>query len=85
MSLPDYQITCANKNQNGTIIRVGGQGWSLSHHEAIQKILTNQITMHILVGNQLFLLSVQGKGSDAHLVLEPDGMLLSDVKQLISC
>lgn len=83
--LSGYQITCANKNQNGTIVRVGGQGWSFSHHKAIQKIITKQVTLYISIGNESFYIGVRGEGDDAHLVLEPGGKLLSDVEQLMSC
>lgn len=83
--LSGFQITCANKNQNGTIVRIGGQGWSLSRHDAIQKIVTKQIILYISIGNESFYIGVQGAGDDAYLVLEPDGTLLSDVEQLRSC
>ena len=83
--LSGYQITCANKNQYGTIVRIGGQGWSLSHHEAIQKLVSQQVTLYISIGNESFYIGVRGEGDDAHLVLEPDDKLLSDVEQLMSC
>lgn len=83
--LSGYQITCANKNQNGTIVRVGGQGWSLNHREAIQKLITQQMTLYISIGNESFYIGVRGEGDDSYLVLESDGKLLSDVEQLMSC
>lgn len=83
--LSGYQITCANKNQNGTIVRVGGRGWSLSCHEAIQKIVTQQMTLYISIGNASFYIGVRGEGDGSHLVLEPDGKLLNDIEQLMSC
>lgn len=83
--LSGYQITCANKNQNGTIVRVGGQGWSLSHYEAIQKIVIKQMTLYISIGDKSFYIGVRGVGDDSYLVLEPDGKLLSDVEHLRSC
>lgn len=80
-----FQITCANKNQNGTIVRVGGKGWSLSHHEAIQKIITNQISSYISIGDESFQIGVQGEGNNSYLTLEPEGKLLSEVEHLFSC
>lgn len=83
--LSGSQITCANKNQSGTIVRVGGPGWSLSHHEAIRKITTKQISLYIRIGDESFPIGVRGDGTDSYLVLEPEGKLLSDVEQLKSC
>ena len=80
-----FQITCANKNQNGTIVRVGGPGWSLSRREAVQKIVGNQIRLHIYIGDVAFDIGVRGEGDAAFLVLEPDAKDLSDVDGLHSC
>jgi hypothetical protein len=79
------QITCANKNPNGLIVRVGGQGWSLSIHEAILKISSQQVRLHIRQGNDYFAIGVRGEGTSAYLVLEPDGRPLHEVVGLPSC
>jgi len=85
MTLSGFQITCANKNQNGTIVRVGGPDWSLSRQEAIQKIIMKQIVLYISVGDESFYIGVRGEGHDSYLILEPDGPLLSEIEQLRSC
>ena len=56
-----FQITCANKNLNGTIVRVGGPGWSLSQREAIQKIIGNELRLHIFIGDDTFEIGVRGE------------------------
>jgi hypothetical protein len=80
-----FQITCANKNPNGVIVRVGGQGWSLSIHEAIVKISSQQLRLHIRLDNEYFDIGVRGNGTSAYLVLEPDGTPLHNVSGLPSC
>ena len=80
-----FQITCANKNQSGTIVRVGGHGWSLSHHEAIHKIIGNQLRLYIFIGDDYFDIGVRREGNYAYLVLEPDGKALNEVEELMSC
>lgn len=83
--LSGFQITCANKNQNGAIVRVGGIGWSLSHYEAIQKIIMNQIRLYISIGDESFYVGVKGTGNNSYLILEPEGKLLSEIEHLFSC
>jgi hypothetical protein len=80
-----YQITCANKNPNGMIVRVGGRGWSLSLNEAIMKLVAKQIRLHIRQGNEFIDIGVRGRGTDAYLVLEPDERPLHEVVGLPSC
>ncbi|GAB4528968.1 MAG: hypothetical protein OHK0046_48440 [Anaerolineae bacterium] len=80
-----FQVTCANKNQQGVIVRVGGPGWSLSLPEAIQKIDGQQLRLHIFIGDEAFDIGVRGSGNNAYLVLEPDAKPLSDVAELKSC
>jgi|GEM_PF-3975662 len=80
-----YQITCANKNQNGTIVRIGGVGWSYSQQEAIRKILMKQLSMYIVVGNETFTIAVRGEGNDTYLVLEPGEKPLDNIDELKSC
>lgn len=80
-----FQITCANKNHHGVIVRVGGPGWSLSTHEAIAKISSQQLRLHIRLGNELYEVGVRGDGGSAYLVLEPDAKPLHEVAELPSC
>lgn len=80
-----FQVTCANKNQLGVIVRVGGPGWSLSRQEAVQKIDGNQLRLHIFIGDEAFDIGVRGSGNNAYLVLEPDAKPLSEVAELKSC
>jgi hypothetical protein len=80
-----FQITCANKNLNGTIVRVGGSGWSLSHREAIRKILSKELRLHIFIGDESFDIGVRGEGDDAYLVLEAGEKALDEVEGLMSC
>lgn len=82
---PGWQITCANKNLNGTIVRIGGDGWSLSRHEAIQKLIGKQISLYIHIGNETYNVGTRGTGTDTYLVLEPDAIPLKEVDGLISC
>lgn len=83
--LSGLEITCANKNQNGTIVRIGGSGWSMSQTDAIRKLIMNHITLNISIGDETFQVRVAGEGQDTYLVLEPGGKLLSEVEQLLSC
>jgi hypothetical protein len=80
-----FQIKCANKNLNGTIVRLAGEGWSLSHHEAIFKINGNLLRLTISIGNEAFDIGVRGEGDSAHLVLEPEGRVLHELEGLPSC
>jgi hypothetical protein len=85
MSLSGFEITCANKNQQGVIVRLGGQGWSLSLHEAVLGIVQNQLRLCILIGNEYFDIGIRGDGNDSYLVLEPEGKPLKEVAGLVSC
>jgi hypothetical protein len=79
------EITCANKNNQGVIVRIGGPGWSLSTHEAIMNLLNKEICLHLYIGNASFDIGVQGEGNNAYLILEPDGTPLHQLDQLQSC
>lgn len=79
-----FQITCANRNANGVIVRVGGQGWSLSIREAIVKISSQQLHLNIRIGNEYFDIGVRGDGTSAYLVLEPDARPLHEVAAIPS-
>jgi hypothetical protein len=80
-----FSVTCANKNHNGEIVRVGGQGWSLSKHEAVVKILSKQLRLHIRLDDGNFDIGVRGEGTSAFLVLEPNEIPLHSVEGLPSC
>jgi hypothetical protein len=80
-----FEITCANKSPGGQVIRVGGEGWSYETHEAIKKILTQQIRLKIRVDEQEMEVGVRGQGTHAYLVVEPDGYPLHDLHDLPSC
>ncbi|NJL94008.1 MAG: hypothetical protein HC915_09890 [Anaerolineae bacterium] len=80
-----FQVTCANKNPQGVIVRLGGPGWSLSCHEAVQKINAQLLRLHIFIGDEAFDIGIRGSGNDAYLVLEPDAKPLSEVEALRSC
>ena len=80
-----FEVTCANKNQQGVIVRVGGPGWSLSLQEAIQKIGGKLLRLHIYFGDEGFDIGVRFVDNDAYLVLEPDAKPLSEVLELRSC
>lgn len=79
------EITCANRDQNGTIIRIGGNGWSLGVQEAITKLMMQQLRAYVRVENALLIIGVRGEGADAYLALEPDGYPLHDLTSLPSC
>ena len=83
--LSGFQVTCANKNLNGTIVRIGGPGWTLSHTEAIFRLQESQLRLYISIGNRSFDIGVRGTGHDSYLVLEPDGEALHDIEGLVSC
>ena len=80
-----HEITCANKNPRGVIVRIGGEGWSLSVHDAIMKLSSNQLRLTLLFDNEVVEVGVRGEGSSAYLVLEPDGQPLHDLEGLPSC
>ena len=68
-----FEITCANKNFRGFVVRIGGAGWSLGTHDAIVKILSKQIQLTIQIEGKFVQVGVRGEGADAYLALEPDG------------
>lgn len=80
-----YEITCANKNLRGEIMRIGGKGWTLTAREAIVKIISQQLRLNIYVDGQLFEVGVRGDGPDTYLVVEPDGFPLHNLIDLRSC
>ena len=80
-----FEITCANRDARGVIIRIGGEGWTLTLSEVIVKLTTGQLRLNIYVEGQLVEVGVRGDNSDAHLVIEPDGFPLHDLPDLQSC
>jgi hypothetical protein len=80
-----FEVTCANKNQRGFIVRIGGEGWSMDAREALVKIMSNQVRLRVRVNNQFADIGIRGEGSDAYLALEPDGFPLHDLTDLPSC
>jgi len=80
-----FEITCANKNPAGLIVRVGGDGWSYENHEAIKKILTGQLRLKIRIDHQEREVGVRGDGTHTYLALEPDEFPLHDLHDLPSC
>jgi len=84
-TISGFQITCANKNTQGTIVRIGGPGWSLQAQDAIMRGISHRIRLYILLGNIHHDVSVRGDGADAYLALEPDGQPLHAIDGLPSC
>lgn len=80
-----FRIMCANKNQQGFIIRVAGSGWTLTAHEAIVKLNNQQLRFNVRVDGKDIDVGVRGEGFDAYLVLEPDGFPLHNLTDLPSC
>lgn len=80
-----FHITCANKHPNGTIVRIGGDGWTLDIHEAILQLDSHRIRLNILIGNAYFDIGIREIDNSAYLVLEPDGTPLHEVEGLKSC
>ena len=79
------EITCVNKDQRGLITRIGGENWSLSIHEAITKLLSEQVRLYIRIEDTFAAVGVRGDGSESYLALEPDGFPLHDIASLQSC
>lgn len=67
------------------MLRVGGVGWSMSVHNAIVSLISQQLRLHIRVGNAYHEVGVRGEGFATYLVLEPDGAPLHDLPDLVSC
>ena len=74
-----FEITCLNKNPRGTLVRIGGQGWTLGVHEAIVKIISQQGRYNIRVNGDYVQVGVRGEGFAAYLALEPDGFALHNL------
>ncbi len=80
-----YEITCANKNQNGLLTRVGGDNWSLGIQEAMTKLLSQQLRFYVQVDGTPTEVGIRGDGSETYLVLEPNGYPLHQLTSLQSC
>jgi len=80
-----FEITCSNKDQRGTLVRIGGAGWSMHVHDAIVKLISHQLRLFIRVEDTFFDVGVRGEGFEAYLVLEPKGLALHELSGLASC
>ncbi len=80
-----FEITCANRNPQGLIVRIGGDGWSLDTHEAIVRVVSSQLQLRIRVNGSSVQVGVRGEGFDSYLALEPDGFPLHSLNDLPSC
>ena len=80
-----YQITCANRDAHGAIIRIGGEGWTLTIQDAVVKVISQQLRLNIFIDGKLLDVGVGGEGNDAYLVIEPDGFPLHNLTNLQSC
>lgn len=83
--LAGFEITCANKNYRGIIVRIGGSGWSMDARQAIVKMGNQQLRLNICIDGSYFDVGVRGEGFDAYLALEPDGFPLHSLDGLPSC
>lgn len=80
-----FEITCANKNYRGIIVRIGGEGWNMETRDAIVKIVNKRLRLSIRVNGTSIEVGVRGDGIDSYLALEPDGRPLHDLTDLPSC
>ncbi len=80
-----YEITCVNRDQRGLIIRLGGIGWSMQVHDALVKVISQQLRLYLRVDETYFDVGVRGEGFDAYFVLEPGGSALHELNNLPSC
>ena len=71
-----FEMTCVNKNSRGLIDRIGGDSWSMGAHEAIVKVISEQVCFIIHIDGKYVQVGVRGEGFDAYLVLEPNGFPL---------
>jgi hypothetical protein len=85
MAASGFEITCINKNPQGRIVRIGGDGWSLSTHEAIHKVLGQQLRLKLLLGNAYVEVGIRNTEDDVYLAIEPEGDALSDLTGIPSC
>ena len=74
-----FEITCINRDSRGLVVRIGGIGWSLGAHDAIVKVISNQIRFSIRVNGELVQVGVRREGFDAYLALEPEGFRLHNL------
>ncbi len=80
-----WQITCANRDQRQQLVRVGGDGWSMTIREVITGVISRQTRLYIRVNENFHDVGVRGEGFDAYLVIEPDGFPLHELYDLPSC
>jgi hypothetical protein len=84
-TMSGYEITCANVNPNGMLVRIGGVNWSLAVHEAIVQLVSQQVRLFVRMDDRMLEVGIRGEGSSAYLALEPDGLPLHDLPGLASC
>lgn len=80
-----FHITCINKNQLGIVIRIGGDGWTMSIREAVAQLASERIRLVVLLDNQYVEVGIRTRNSDSYLALEPDGTPLDELEGLPSC
>ncbi|MFN8371443.1 MAG: hypothetical protein U0694_00990 [Anaerolineae bacterium] len=85
MMMSGYEITCANKNPNGMLVRIGGDNWSMGIRDAVTKLISHQIRFYIRLDGSPLEIGIRGDGADAYLIVEPEGLPLHQVSQLQSC
>jgi hypothetical protein len=81
----EYEVTCANKNPNGMLVRIGGENWTCGLREAIVKIVSGQALYSVRIEGKLMTVGIRGESSNAYLVLEPEGYPLHDLPDLPGC
>jgi hypothetical protein len=80
-----YEITCANRDSRGVIIRIGGKGWTLTVREAIIQLTTQRLRLMIYLDGRQAEVGIRGEGNESYLAVEPDGFPLHDLTDLQSC
>jgi hypothetical protein len=83
--MPGYEILCANKSPDGLLIRIGGDGWSFSLHEAVVKLASSEIRLFVMQDGVEVEVGMRGEGTDTYLALEPDGFPVHELAEMPSC
>jgi hypothetical protein len=85
LGMSGLEITCVNKRPDGAIVRIGGDNWTLTVHEAIVMMISQRLRLTININDEYYDVGVRGDGFDSYLVLEPDGSPLHEVQTMLSC
>ena len=64
-----WQITCANRDQRQQLVRVGGDGWSMTIREVITGVISRQTRLYIRVKEYFHDVGVRGERIDAYLFI----------------